>query len=96
MTLESIVTFLRQHKEEMHTKFSVEKVGVFGSYAKQRATEESDIDVFVVFSQKSFRNLTRLYTYLEQAFGTKVDIVTDHKNMRPSLRREIEENIVYG
>ena len=96
MTLESIIAFLREHREELKAQFGVERVGVFGSYAKQHATAESDIDFFVVFSKKSFKNLARLYTYFEHAFGTKVDIVTDHKNMRPSLRREIEKSVVYG
>lgn len=96
MTLEAILRFLHEHKEEIHTDFSVEKLGIFGSHAKGEASPSSDIDLFVVFSHKSFRNLTRLYDYLEKAFNTKVDIVSDHKHMRPALRREIEKSIIYG
>ena len=96
MTLNSIISFLHEHKDELKRDFHVEKIGVFGSYAKQMEKEDSDIDFFVKFSHKSYRNLTKLYTYFEKAFNAKVDIITEHKNMRPSLKREIESSIIYG
>ncbi len=82
MNLDTIINFLHQNKEVLHNEYSVEKIGVFGSYAKHEEKEGSDIDFFVKFSKKSFE--------------TKIDIVTEHKNMRPSLKREIESSIVYG
>lgn len=96
MTLKSIISFLHEHKDELQRDYHVEQIGVFGSYAKHLEKEDSDIDFFVKFSQKSYRNLTKLYSYFEKAFDTKVDIITEHKNMRPSLKREIERSIVYG
>jgi predicted nucleotidyltransferase len=96
MTLDLIINFLHEHKDELKQDYHVEKIGIFGSYAKNQEKESSDIDFFVEFSQKSYRNLTRLYDYFEKAFGKKVDIITEHKNMRPSLRREIQSSIIYG
>ena len=96
MTLDLIINFLHEHKDELKQDYHVEKIGIFGSYAKNQEKESSDIDFFVEFSQKSYRNLTKLYDYFEKAFGKKVDIITEHKNMRPSLRREIQSSIIYG
>ncbi|MDD3856365.1 nucleotidyltransferase family protein [Sulfurimonas sp.] len=96
MTLDSIINFLHDHKDELHRDYHVEKIGIFGSYAKHQEKESSDIDFFVEFSQKSYRNLTRLYDYFEKAFGKKIDIITENKNMRPSIRREIQSSIIYG
>jgi predicted nucleotidyltransferase len=96
MTLDLIINFLHEHKDELKQDYHVEKIGIFGSYAKNQEKESSDIDFFVKFSQKSYCNLTRLYDYFEKAFGKKVDIITEHKNMRPSLRREIQSSIIYG
>ncbi len=95
MTLDLIINFLHEHKDELKQDYHVEKIGIFGSYAKNQEKESSDIDFFVEFSQKSYRNLTKLYDYFEKAFGKKVDIITEHKNMRPSLRREIQSSIIY-
>lgn len=96
MTLDFIITFLHDHKEELQRDYCVEKVGIFGSYAKRQAKEDSDIDFFVKFSQKSYRNLTRLYDYFEKMFDAKIDIITEHRNIRPALRREIESSVIYG
>ena len=38
---------LRQHKPDLQKKYPVSKLGVFGSYARGEATENSDIDIAV-------------------------------------------------
>lgn len=47
LTREQILEFLRQHKKEMHDRFGVTKIGLFGSYARGDAREDSDIDIAV-------------------------------------------------
>ena len=43
MTKQEILTYLFEHKDEFYKKFSITKLGLFGSYARGDATEESDI-----------------------------------------------------
>ncbi|WP_286338035.1 nucleotidyltransferase family protein [Hydrogenimonas cancrithermarum] len=71
-------------------------MGLFGSYAKGCATEESDIDLYAEFENKKFRNIAGAWNYLEEAFGKKVDLFYLHKNMRPSLKENIEKEVIYG
>lgn len=47
MTREVILDFLRAHKQEMHERFGLTKIGLFGSYARGEAREDSDIDVAI-------------------------------------------------
>ncbi len=96
MNLDTVTNFFKTHAEELEKKYHVQKIGVFGSYAKHQENLQSDIDLYVTFSKKSFRNLAGLYDFCENAFEKKVDIVTEHKNLRPALRREIESSIIYG
>jgi predicted nucleotidyltransferase len=35
MTREQILEFLKQNKQEMHDRFGVTKIGLFGSYAEE-------------------------------------------------------------
>ena len=47
MTREQILDFLSQHKQEMNIRFGVTKIGLFGSYARGEAREDSDVDVAI-------------------------------------------------
>jgi len=57
MTKQKILKILKEQKEIIHTQFSVSKIGLFGSYAQNRQTPQSDIDFYVEFDKKSFNNL---------------------------------------
>jgi len=94
--LDEILTFMKNHKDEIEKYFEVEQIGLFGSLAKGEATPGSDLDFYVIFSNKSYRNLVGLYNYLEKHFDEKIDIVTEHPHMRAALRKEILESVRYG
>ena len=47
MTKSAILDYLRSHKIELNEKYGVSKIGLFGSYARDEADSESDIDIAV-------------------------------------------------
>jgi predicted nucleotidyltransferase len=47
MTKSDVLNYLSKHYQEFHNKYNVEKIGLFGSYARDEATKDSDIDIFV-------------------------------------------------
>lgn len=58
--------------------YDIEKIYLFGSYAKNKATSTSDIDFYVEkYKYRKFYSLATLYSDLEDAFGKKIDIITD-------------------
>ena len=62
---DEILKRLQEHQEEMHTRFSVKRIGLFGSYLFGNETEKSDIDLIVELSEPSFDNYMDLKFYLE-------------------------------
>jgi predicted nucleotidyltransferase len=96
MDRKSVLDFLKTHKEQLTQQYGVEKIGLFGSLAEGRENPQSDLDFYVCFRQKSFRNLAGLYRYLETSLKRPIDIITEHPHMRPGLRREIEKSVCYG
>lgn len=58
--------------------FGVLKLGVFGSFARDTATPESDVDLFVDFlpERKTLKTLLGLSRFLEALLGRKVELVT--------------------
>jgi len=90
-----ILEVIRRHKKEIKSRFDIEKIGLFGSYAEEKASENSDIDIYVEFKKKNFDNLAGLWVYLEELFQRKVDLV--YPRQKPSkILDEIRKKVIYG
>ncbi|QGX03845.1 nucleotidyltransferase family protein [Beggiatoa leptomitoformis] len=46
-TLAEIQQILRNYQPELKSKYGIERLTLFGSYARQEQTEESDIDIML-------------------------------------------------
>jgi len=93
-----VIETLRAHKEEIKERYSVRRIGVFGSYVRGEQEETSDIDVLVEFETSTFDNFMDLAFYLEELFGRKVDLLTPEgvKGIRiKEIAKEIMESVVY-
>lgn len=53
MTKNEILNTLAENKSYIEKEFEVEKIGLFGSYAKDQQTQESDIDIYVEFKHNN-------------------------------------------
>lgn len=63
---------------------------VFGSYARNKATDKSDLDLLLSFHEpKSLLELVALQFKLEDTLGIKVDIVTED-SLNPGLRPYVD------
>lgn len=73
----NIMTFLQQYQTKLQN-FGVNRISLFGSFCRDKATVESDIDIFVIFqpSQKNFNNFMELCFFLEDNLGRKIDLIT--------------------
>jgi predicted nucleotidyltransferase len=96
MTKLDILKTLHTQQATLKQRFGVKKIGLFGSYAQEKQTEDSDLDFYVEFEQKSFDNLSGLWVYLENIFGKKVDIVYRPHRKDSTMLRRIENETVYG
>ena len=96
MTKEEILELLNQHKAYIQKTYEVEKIGLFGSYARDNANEESDIDIYVEFRHNTYRNLAGLWVYLEELYHKKVDLVHKHKRAKGAIFEAIQNEVIYG
>ncbi len=96
MTKNEILNTLTENKNYLEHNFEVSKIGLFGSYAKDRQTSESDIDFYVEFKKKTFDNLAGLWVYLEELYHKKIDIVHKHKNNNAVIIANIQKDVIYG
>ncbi|MDD9954142.1 MAG: nucleotidyltransferase domain-containing protein [Candidatus Woesearchaeota archaeon] len=89
MDKEEIMRKLEAQKEQLNT-FSVVKIGLFGSYVKGEQRKESDLDFLVAFSDPTFDNYMDTKFFLEELFGTSVDLVMEG-SLKPALQYVKEE-----
>lgn len=96
MTKDEILKELSKNKSYIQQHFEVDKIGLFGSYAKDKQTEDSDIDIYVEFRHKTFDNLAGLWNYLEELYHKKVDLFHKHKNNNKVIVSNIQKDVIYG
>ena len=94
MNKNDILTFLSVHKNEMQKRFGLLRIGLFGSYARDEATQESDIDFVVQMKKKDFFIREDLREYLEEHLKRNVDIGYID-SFREYYKNKIEKEIIY-
>ena len=91
----TILTFLRQHKQEISQMFGATRIGLAGSYARDEATESSDIDIIVeIQSDNKFRSFFNLLNYLQDSLNKPIDLATE-SSLKPRIREMIQKDIIY-
>ena len=92
---EQIITLLKEYKTKQAGRFSVTKMGVFGSVARGTVNKDSDIDIVVELSRRNLLNRIGLQMSLENFLGMSVDIVTYRDGLSPLLKKRIKKDVIY-
>jgi predicted nucleotidyltransferase len=79
----------------MHMRFSVRRIGLFGSFSRDAAAEKSDIDLLVELEKPTFDHYMDLKFYLEDLFGRPVDLVMS-ETVKPRLAPFIQREVAYA
>lgn len=75
---------------ELRERYTVRSLFIFGSYARDEQTPESDLDLLVDFDETpNLYELVGLGLDLEEALGMKVDIV-----MREGLKPRVASSVL--
>ena len=90
----NILNYLKEHYSEFKSKYNVEQIGLFGSYARDEATENSDIDIFVKMKPSLF-DMVAIKEQIENDLNKKVDIIREHKNIKPIFLKMIQKDLIY-
>ncbi|MDJ0647581.1 MAG: nucleotidyltransferase family protein [Xenococcaceae cyanobacterium MO_188.B19] len=93
--LEEIKQILRQSKPFLEDNYRITEVGIFGSYARGKETESSDVDVIVDYQKPpTLIMLVELKEYLSSLVNMKVDIVTK-KGLKPRIKEKVLSEVIY-
>jgi uncharacterized protein len=91
MTRDEVIAKLKATESDLRA-LGIDKLYLFGSFARDEATEESDVDVFVEFSDRPgnrFRGFMSSRDLLAQAVAREVDLGT-RQSLHPGIRDRVE------
>lgn len=85
---------LQVHKADLHNRYFVRSLGIFGSFARNEQTENSDVDILVEFEKPIGLQFVDLAEYLESLLDLKVDLVSKNA-IKPKFMPYINQDIQY-
>jgi len=94
----SILNFLKEHKEELQKKFFIKDIALFGSFARDEASLDSDVDLLVEFSEdikEIYKTKKRLKEYLRKHLKRDIDLA-NVKYLKSYAKEEILKEAEYA
>lgn len=91
---QSIISLLQSAKSALEQKYGIKELALFGSYSRNEATADSDVDVLVDFSKPIGLAFVDLADELEQILQMRVDLVS-RNGIKPKYFQSIESELIY-
>jgi len=82
-------------RRELSERFSVTRIGVFGSFARGEAHPDSDVDILVELAEPTYDNYMDLKFPLEEVLERPVDLVMADA-VKPRLKPIIAQEVLYA
>ncbi|MEW6041851.1 MAG: nucleotidyltransferase domain-containing protein [Elusimicrobiota bacterium] len=95
MSCKEVIKYLKKFKEENKNKYHIERLGVFGSVARDTANDNSDIDIVVKLTKQDLFELIGIKQSLEESLKSPVDVVSYREKMNSFLKKRIDKEAVY-
>jgi len=90
-----VLRILGLHRKELAERYGVIRMGIFGSVARNEATEASDVDVVVETQVPDLLMMVNLKEDLEKILHSKVDLVRYRHRMNTFLKKRIDNEARY-
>jgi uncharacterized protein len=95
LTQEDLQTVLREFLDEQGKEFALVSLGYFGSYARQEAKPDSDVDIVFETLRPNLFATMRLHAALSDRFDRPVDLVCLHQYLSLNFRERIQREAIY-
>jgi uncharacterized protein len=98
---ELVIRTIKSELPYLREQFGVERIALFGSFARSEQHEDSDVDILVSLSKPLGFSFIQLADYLEEKLGRKVDLITmttlemgTADPRRAHIAREIRDSLI--
>jgi predicted nucleotidyltransferase len=95
MNREHVIRILAQAQRELHERYVVKTLALFGSVARNEGRVDSDVDLLVEFSQQvGLFQFIGLKQYLESLLDCPVDLGTA-ASLKPHLKGGVLKEMIH-
>lgn len=91
--LGEVIARIRAHAAELHERFGVTRIDVFGSFARGEQTPESDVDLIVEVEKPTLETVFGSQQQLVEILGRKVD-AGSFGTLRPRVQPYVDRERV--
>lgn len=95
LTRDEILEALRKRRQDLGERFSVRRIGLFGSFLYGDTEDKSDVDILVEFDKPTFDHYMDLKFYLENLLKRPVDLVIAD-TVKPRIKPVIDREVAYA
>lgn len=93
LSASAILDFLRANWDTLQA-MGVQRMGLFGSYRRNEARADSDIDLLFQMDDMTFAKWMDVWNFLEDGLGHEIDLVPD-QDLREEIRPDVMREVLY-
>lgn len=95
MKRDDILRRVGRFREQSSDEFGIVRIGVFGSVARDKVNDASDVDIVVELEHPDLLTIVGIKQELQAALDLPVDVVRYRETMNDFLKRHIDQEAVY-
>ena len=92
---DQILSMLKVYYLCNKVELGIERIGLFGSFARNEARTDSDIDIIITLTKPDLFLYSTISRQLETVFGRHVDLISSKSLLPESFRNHLEKEVVY-
>jgi len=91
-----ILTTIKSHKPDL-LKYGIRLIGLFGSYARNEQSDNSDIDILIDFDpeEENFDNYMAVCDLIENLFGKRKTEIVTKNGLSQYIGPKILNEVIY-
>ena len=92
---EQILSMLRVYYLCNKEALGIERIGLFGSFARDEGRADSDIDIIITLAKPDLFQYSAIANQLETVFGRHIDLISSKSSFPESFKNRLEKEVIY-
>ena len=90
-----ILSLLKVYYSYNKDRYGIEKIGLFGSFARNEGRPGSDVDILITLRQPNLFTYGIITQQLETVLGRRVDLVSERAILKEEFKANVEKDVIY-